>query len=93
MTKATNNLTTFVQGRNEVRWRPGQDASLAPPCLNLRSFIRKQIYCIEESACDIVWTFRRPPQSFGVPIVIRRPRNCAPFPPSLRPCFCCNYFL
>ena len=26
------------QGRNEVRWRPGQEASLAPPCSNLRSF-------------------------------------------------------
>jgi len=27
-----------VQGRNEFRWRPGQEASLAPPCSNLRSF-------------------------------------------------------
>jgi len=26
------------QGRNEVRWRPGQEANLAPPCSNLRSF-------------------------------------------------------
>jgi len=26
------------QGRNEVRWRPGQEASLAPPCSKLRSF-------------------------------------------------------
>jgi len=26
------------QGRNEVRWRPGQEATLAPPCANLRSF-------------------------------------------------------
>ena len=40
---------------------------------------RKQIYCIEESACDIVGTFRRPhnhsahPQSFGAPVIIRRP--------------------
>jgi len=25
-------------GRNEVRWRPGQEASLAPPCLSLSSF-------------------------------------------------------
>jgi len=25
------------QGRNEIRWRPGQEASLAPPCSNLRS--------------------------------------------------------
>ena len=27
-----------AQGRNEVRWRPGQEASLAPPCSSLRSF-------------------------------------------------------
>jgi len=39
---------------------------------------RKQMYCIEESICDIVGTFRRSTQSFGVPIVIRRPGNCAP---------------
>jgi len=44
---------------------------------------RKQMYCIEEGTCDIVGTFRRPPQSFnppviGAPIVIRRPGNCAP---------------
>jgi len=26
------------QGRNQVRWRTGQEASLAPPCSNLRSF-------------------------------------------------------
>jgi len=31
------------QGRNEVRWRPGQEASLAPPCSNLRSFGSKCI--------------------------------------------------
>jgi len=28
----------FSQERNEVRWRPEQEASLAPPCSNLRSF-------------------------------------------------------
>jgi len=27
-----------IQGRNKVRWRPGQEASLAPPCSNLISF-------------------------------------------------------
>ena len=32
---------------------------------------RKQMYCIEESTCDVVKTFRRP-------------GNCAPCPPSLR---------
>jgi len=26
---------------------------------------RKQIYCIEESTCDIVGTFQHPQQSFG----------------------------
>jgi len=26
------------QGRNEVRWRPGQVASFAPSCSNLTSF-------------------------------------------------------
>ena len=47
---------------------------------------RKQMYCIEESTCDIVVTFRRPPQSFDAP------RNdsalgelCPPWPLSLRP--------
>ena len=28
----------YEQGRHDVRWRPGQEASLAPPCSNLRSF-------------------------------------------------------
>jgi len=36
------------------------------------------MYCIEESACDIVGTF-------GAPIVIRRPGNFTPLVPSLRP--------
>jgi len=40
---------------------------------------RKQVLWIEESTCDTVGIF-------GAPIVIRRPDNCAPFPPSVRPC-------
>jgi len=28
----------YEQGRNNIRWRPRQEASLAPPNLNLRSF-------------------------------------------------------
>ena len=31
-------LYSTFQGRNEVRWRPGQEASLAHLCSNLRSF-------------------------------------------------------
>jgi len=38
---------------------------------------RKQMYCIEENTCDIVWTFLRPPQWFGVPRMIRHPGSCA----------------
>jgi len=32
-----------MQGRNEVTWRPGQEASLALPGLNLKSFRSKCI--------------------------------------------------
>ena len=42
------------------------------------------MYCVEESTCDNVGTFRRPPQSFGAPTVIWRPENYAPLPSSLR---------
>ena len=52
-------LGRLRQGRNEVRWRPGQEASLAPPYSNLRPFGSKWTVW-EESTCDIVWTFRRP---------------------------------
>jgi len=48
-------------GRNEVKWRPGQDTSLAPACSNLRSFGSK--CAVEECTCDIVGTFWCLPQS------------------------------
>jgi len=54
---------------------------------------RKQMCCIEESTCDVVGTFRRPPQSFGVPrsdsappMMIQHQGIVPPFPSSLRPC-------
>ena len=40
---------------------------------------REQMYCMEESTCDIVETFRRPPQWFGARGIV------PPFPLSLRP--------
>jgi len=55
------NTRIVGQGRNEVRRRPGQEASLAPPMFEPEVF-RKQMNCMEESTCDIVGTFRRPPQ-------------------------------
>ena len=69
-------VTRRNQGRNEVRWSPGQEASLAAPMFE-PEIIRKQIYCIEESTCDTVVAFRRHPQWFGaraiVPLSLRRP--------------------
>ena len=52
------NVGWCTQGRNEVRWRPGQEASLASPMFEPEDF-RKQIHSIEESSCDIVGTSRR----------------------------------
>jgi len=54
-----------IQERNEVRWRPRQEQVwrliLEP------EVFRKEMYCDEESTCDIIGTFRRSLQSFGDP--------------------------
>jgi len=70
-----------IQGRNKVKWRLGQEASLTPPCSNPMSFgckctVLKKVHCRD---------FAASPQSFGAPIVI--PGNCDPLPPSLCPWF------
>jgi len=46
------------------------------------------MYCIEKSTCDVtlLGLFGALPQSFGAPIVIRRPRNCAPLVTLLSGC-------
>jgi len=49
---------------------PGARSKFGSPVFEPEVF-RKQMYCIEESACDIVGTF-------GAPIVIRRPGNFTP---------------
>jgi len=60
-------VLNYCQGRNEVRWRPGQDASLAPPYSNLRSF---------GSKCTILKNVRVTLLGFfGVHAIIRRPRS------------------
>jgi len=55
---------------------------------------QKQMYCIEESTCDIAGIFRLPLQLFGAPCSDLAPRSdlasapgelCTPCPPSLRP--------
>jgi len=47
-----------VQGCNEVTWHQGQEASLAHPCSNLRSFGTK--CTVLKKVRDIARTFRRP---------------------------------
>jgi len=68
-----------MRGRNEVRWRLGQETSFAPPCSNLRSFGRK---CTVLKKC--LWHCC----DFFAPAVIRRQENSAPLPPSLRLWWC-----
>ena len=53
----------YKQVRNEVRWHPGQETSLAPPCSNLRSLGSQ--FAVEDSTCDIARTFRRLLPGFG----------------------------
>jgi len=70
-------LGTWHQGCNEVRWRPGQKNKFGAPVpvvepspqwskfgapMFEHELLRKQIYCIEENTCDIVWTYRQLPQ-------------------------------
>ena len=59
----TLEIRGYLEGRNEVRWRPVQEVSLTPPCSTLKSSGSKR--AVEESTCNIVGTFRRPPQWFG----------------------------
>jgi len=55
----------YYQGRNEVRWRPDQEASFTP--MFRSEVFRKQMCCIEVLVTLL--------GLFGDPEVIRRPRN------------------
>ena len=65
------------QGRNEVRWCLGQEASLVSQCLNLRSFGSK-CTVLKKVLVTLLG-------HFGALIVIRCPVNYAPFPPRYVP--------
>ena len=60
---------------------PGARNKFGAPMLEPEAF-RKQMYCIEESACDIV--------TFWSPAVIRHQGNCAPLSPLVTPLVMCN---
>ena len=75
--------------RNEVRWRPGQEARLAPLCSNLRSFGRKYTV-LKKVAVTLLGIFgavcsdSASPVVILRPIVTRPPGNYSPLAPSLR---------
>jgi len=76
--------STQIQGHNEVRWRPGQETSLAPPFSNLRPFGSK-CTVLKKVLVTLLGLF-------GSSAVIRRPHSdsahgelCPPCTPSLRP--------
>jgi len=62
--------TPAEQGRNEVRWSPGQEASLAPQRSNLKSF-GSNCTVLKKVLVTLLGLF-------GAPAVIRRPGIYAP---------------
>jgi len=63
---------------------PGARSKFSAPTFENEVF-RKQIYCIEESTCDIVGTFRRPLQTFGAPHSDSAPGDLRPPFPLITP--------
>ena len=63
-----------TQGRNEVRWQPGQESSLAPPCSNLRSFGSK-FAVLKKVIATLLGLFGAPCSQSELPAVTRRPHS------------------
>jgi len=59
------------QGRNEVRWRPGQEASSAPPFSNLRS-LGSKCTVLKKALVTLLGIFGAP-ADFGVPSIDAAP--------------------
>ena len=86
-----SNFMNRGQGCNEVRWRLGQEASLAPPC-SKQIFWRQMQSTLSKKVLLILLGLFDSPRSYSAPsVVIWRPivtlllRNCAPLPASLCP--------
>ena len=77
--------TPQLQERNEARWRPGQEACLAPPCLNLK-FFGSKCTALKKVLVTLLGLF-------GAFMMIWRPGNCTSLALSLLlPCQACNCF-
>jgi len=71
------NLTLCLsQGRDEVRWRPGQETSLAPPCVQIVRFFGGKCTALTKVLVILLGIF-------GAPVVIWRTGNYASFAPPL----------
>ena len=64
----------------------GARSKFGAPMLEPEVF-RTQMYCIEESTCDNLGTFRRTTQWFVGPTVIRLPENGSPLLPLVSPLY------
>ena len=70
------------QGRNEVRWRPEQEASWALPCSKLRSFKSKIRPTVLKKVLVTLLGFLAPPAVIGRPHTDSVPVElCPPCPP------------
>jgi len=72
-----------IQGRNEVRWRPGQEVNLAPPWSNMKSFGSK---CTVLKKVLVTFLGLFDPLSDSSPHSYLSPGELCPPCPSLRPC-------
>jgi len=76
--------SAWYQGRNEVRWRPGQEPNLAPPHLNLRSYGSK-FTVLKAVFVTLLEIFSAPRSHSAPPYWFRCPRNCSPLHPLVTP--------
>jgi len=73
----------LAQGRNEVMWRPGQEANLAPAYSNLSSFGSK--FTVLKKVLVTFWGLFGALAVIRRPILTRHPENCAPLAPLATP--------
>jgi len=65
---------TLVQGRNEVRWRPGKEANLGSPWSALTSFGSK-CTVLKNVLATLLGRFGAPRTHSAPPTAIRRPHS------------------
>jgi len=77
-------ISCYTHGRNEVRWRPRQEASLTPPCSNLRS-VRSKSTVLKKGLVTWLGRLSVPRSHSAPPYWFGAPGNCAHSPPRYTP--------